>query len=128
MDLDAVIAELHQISARLQVCVSPPEAADLKRRQAELRDRAKAFDAQVKRAEYERELAQLEARLEGMAERSISHRDPKRGFFRGALWGDYDFPKDAEKLNEMMGEALDRPLLEARVAELRSMLGLEAQD
>ena len=120
----AVIAELNEISARLADGPPAQEADPLRRRQKELRSQAQAFDVAVRRPEYERELAQLERRMAEMTDLEIRHRDSGRGFLRGALWGDYDFPKDAENLNVKMGEAMDRPKLERRVAELRSLLGL----
>jgi hypothetical protein len=124
MDLMAVIAELNDISARLAERPSSQEAEPLRRRQKELRTQAQVFDVEVRRPEYERELTQLERRVAEMTELEIRHRDSGRGFLRGALWGDYEFPKDAEKLNAKMGAAMDRPKLERRVAELRSLLGL----
>jgi hypothetical protein len=128
MDLMAVIAELNDISARLSEGLPREEAEQLRRRQGTLRERAQAFDVQVRRVEYERELKQLEVRLAEMTELEIRHRDSGRGFLRGALWGDYEFPKDAEKLNDRMGKAMDRPRLEARATELRRLLGLGVED
>lgn len=126
MDLSAVIAELNQISARLAENPPREEIRDLQTRQKVLRRRAQAFDVQVRRVEYERELRQLEARVAAMAELEIRHRSTGRGFLRGALWGDYEFPRDAEKLNAQMGDAMDRPALEARIREIRELLGLTA--
>ncbi len=128
MDLAAVIAELNGIAARLAADPPPEEAADLHRRRAILNERAKAYDVQVRRAEFERELAQLEARVAAMVDAEIRHRDAGRGFLRGALWGDYDFPRDAENLNTKMGEAMDRPRLEARIAEIRELLGIPSTE
>ncbi len=124
----AVIAELNDISERLSAGLPREEAEQLRRRQRTLRERAKAFDVQVRRAEYERELNQLEVRLAEITDLEIRHRDSGRGFLRGALWGDYEFPKDAEKLNARMGKAMDRPRLEARATELRGLLGLGDED
>lgn len=124
MDLSAVIAELNQISARLAQDPPREEAQALRLRQRTLRERAQAFDVQVRRVEYERELHQLEARVAAMTDLEVRHRATGTGFLRGALWGDYEFPRDAEKLNEQMGEAMDRPRLEARIDELRGLLGL----
>lgn len=124
MDPSAVIAELNQISARLAQDPPREEARALQVRQKTLHERAQAFDVQVRRVEYERELHQLEARVAAMADLEIRHRGSGRGFLRGALWGDYEFPRDAEKLNEQMGEAMDRPRLEARISEIRGLLGL----
>ncbi len=125
VDLSAVIAELNDIAARLGADPDPGERARLEDRRKTLNDRARAFDVQVRRAEYERELRQVEARIAGVNDLEVDHRNPRRGFLRGALWGDYDFPKDAEELNRKMGEAMDRPRLEARAGELRTLLGLE---
>ena len=123
MDLQAVISELNDLAVRLAATDDEVEAAKIRRRQEELRTAAAAVDAAARRPELERELAQLERRL---AELDGSHIRPRAsgGFLKGALWGDYEFPRDAEGLNEQIDEANDRERLEARAAELRSRLGL----
>lgn len=127
MDLQAVITELNDIAARLAATEDPEEVARLRRRQSDLRTAASAVDAAARRPELERELAQLERRLAELDDSHIRHR-ASGGFLKGALWGDYEFPRDAEGLNARIDDANDRPRLEARVRVLRERLGLPADD
>lgn len=123
VDLQAVIAELNDLAERLERTDDVEERARITRRRKELRTAAAAFDAAARRPELERELAQLERRLAELDESHIRHR-ASGGFLKGALWGDYEFPRDAEGLNARIDDANDRPRLEARVRELRRRLGL----
>ena len=127
MDLQAVITELNELAIRLDGTDDEEEAARIRRRQEELRTAAAAIDAAARRPELERELAQLERRLAQLDDSHIRHR-PSGGFLKGALWGDYEFPRDAEGLNDQIDEAHDRARLEERVSELRARLGLPPTD
>jgi hypothetical protein len=127
MDLQAVITELNELAVRLEATDDPTEVARIMRRQDELRTAAAAIDAAARRPELERELAQLERRLAALDGSHIRHR-ASGGFLKGALWGDYEFPRDAEGLNEQIDEANDRGRLEERAAELRARLGLPDPD
>lgn len=123
MDLAAVIAELNDLAARLAATEDVEEAARIRRRQEELRTATAAVDAAARRPELERELAQLERRLAALDGSHIRHR-ASGGFLKGALWGDYEFPRYAEDLNSQIDDANDRDRLEARAAALRARLGL----
>ncbi|NND84259.1 MAG: hypothetical protein HKN46_03835 [Acidimicrobiia bacterium] len=127
MDLQAVIAELNELATRLAATDDEVEAARIRRRQEELRTAAAAVDAAARRPELERELAQLERRLETLDESHIRSR-ASGGFLKGALWGDYEFPRDAEELNSQIDDANDRDRIEERVAVLRQRLGLPKAD
>jgi hypothetical protein len=127
MDLQAVITELNDLAVRLEATDDPAEVARITRRQDELRTAAAAIDAAARRPELERELAQLERRLAELDGSHIRHR-ASGGFLKGALWGDYEFPRDAEGLNEQIDEANDRGRLEERASELRARLGLPDPD
>ena len=127
MDLQAVITELNDLAVRLDATDDPEEATRIRRRQEELRTAAAAIDAAARRTELERELAQLERRLAELDASHIRHR-ASGGFLKGALWGDYEFPRDAEGLNDQIDEANDRGRIEERVSELRARLGLPDVD
>ena len=121
--LDDVLTELHDISEQLETAMGSARRA-LEHRRKELHTQAEIWDTAGRRDAWVDELDRLRERRDEIEDNLIVVSSKRRSGISGMLWGEWNWHKDAEKLNGLINKDSGRDALDVKIANLERRLGL----
>lgn len=121
--LDDVLTELHEISEQLETAMGSARRA-LEHRRTELHTQAEIWDTAGRRDAWVDELGRLRERRDEIEDNLIVVSSKRKSGISGMLWGEWNWHKDAEKLNGLINKDSGRDALDIKIANLERRLGL----
>jgi hypothetical protein len=121
--LDDILTELNDISGQLETAMGSARRA-LEHRRKELHTQAEVWDTAGRRDAWVDELRRLKERREKIEDDLIVVSSRRKSGVAGMLWGEWNWHKDAERLNGLINKDAGRDALDAKIANLERRLGL----
>ena len=121
--LDDILTELNEISEQLETALGSARRT-LEHRRKELHTQAEVWDTAGRRDAWVDELRRLTERRDEIEDSLIVVSSRRKSGIAGMLWGEWNWYKDAEKLNGLINKDSGRDILDAKIANLERRLGL----